>query len=93
MRKTALTVLLLCFSSGVALSTEITPKACVKATAPKSIRVADASGGTIQNVLCCCQNIGGGQCCKYVATCFGYIIPGCMCSQNKQEPEPAKPQP
>jgi len=51
---------------------------CLPPNSPQTIRVADASGKTVQNVLCCCQTGNGGQCCKYVVFCSSFI-PGCFC--------------
>jgi hypothetical protein len=53
-------------------------KQCLPQNSPQTIRMADAGGKTIENVLCCCPTSRGGQCCKYVSFC-GSIIPGCFC--------------
>jgi hypothetical protein len=41
---------------------------------------------TFQNkVTCCCRISGGGQCCAEVSVCTGGFVPGCFCSNYKQE--------
>lgn len=52
---------------------------CLPPEAPRQIKIADASGKLVGNVLCCCATHNGGSCCKYVAFCGGFI-PGCLCS-------------
>jgi len=36
-------------------------------------------------VTCCCRTSGGGQCCAEVSVCTGGFVPGCFCSNYKQE--------
>ncbi len=36
-------------------------------------------------VTCCCRVSGGGQCCNEVSVCTGGFVPGCYCSNYKQE--------
>jgi hypothetical protein len=53
---------------------------CLPKNSPQTIRVTDAEGQTVQNVLCCCATYNGGQCCKYVSFCTGSYVPGCVCN-------------
>lgn len=52
-------------------------QACLGPDAPKRLNIRVA-GSIANNVLCCCQKDDGGQCCKYVTFCGGFI-PGCFC--------------
>lgn len=78
-------------ATGASTNAERLESECLRPTAAPRISVSDASGGVVENVLCCCATYNG-QCCKYVGFC-GAFIPGCFCSGNKPEPMGANPQP
>jgi hypothetical protein len=54
---------------------------CLRDSAPRTINVTTPAGGIANNVMCCCPTSNGGQCCKYVSFCGGFI-PGCFCSMR-----------
>jgi hypothetical protein len=52
---------------------------CLPSSAPQTQTLVDATGKTVQKVLCCCPVGNGQQCCGYATFCGGGYVQGCFC--------------
>lgn len=88
MKKIICALFVFALSNCLAISAEPINQTCMSSIGQPQTKMQEMPDGTlVQQVMCCCQNATGNQCCNFQSACLG-LVKGCICMMNSLDSEP-----